>query len=160
MPRTSRSRASSTTTRIERVYLAFARGAPAQDAGFIDAPIGRHTRDRKRMAIAETGRAARTRWRVVRRFARSGVVKLELRPETGRTHQLRVHLASRGLPLVGDVVYGEKRAHSALGRPALHAAVLGFAHPTSGATLRFEAPLPADLAALEASLARGEPGHG
>jgi 23S rRNA pseudouridine1911/1915/1917 synthase len=146
---------------IERVYLAFARGAPAQDEGRIERAIGRHPSDRKRMSIAaKRGRAAATRWRVLRRFARSGVVKLEVRPETGRTHQIRVHLAAHGLPLLGDEVYGKRAGGAfarALGRPALHAAVLGFTHPTSGARLRFEAPLPPDLLALEELLARGEP---
>jgi len=149
---------------IERVYLAFARGAPAQDEGRIERAIGRHPSDRKRMSIAtKRGRAAATRWRVLRRFAKSGVVKLEVRPETGRTHQIRVHLSSHGLPLLGDETYG-KAAGGAfakqLARPALHAAVLGFTHPTSGAALRFEAPLPADLVALEDALAAAEPRRG
>jgi 23S rRNA pseudouridine1911/1915/1917 synthase len=146
---------------IERVYVAFARGAPAQEEGRIERAIGRDPRDRKRMSIVtQRGRAAATRWRVLRRFPKSGVVKLEIRPETGRTHQIRVHLASHGLPLLGDETYGQAAGGAfarALGRPALHAAVLGFVHPTSGETLRFEAPLPADLVALEQTLASAEP---
>jgi 23S rRNA pseudouridine1911/1915/1917 synthase len=146
---------------IERVYVAFARGAPAQEEGRIERAIGRHPHDRKRMSIVtQRGRAAATHWRVLRRFPRSGVVKLEIRPETGRTHQIRVHLASHGLPVLGDETYGQAAGGAfarALGRPALHAAVLGFVHPTSGATLRFEAPLPADLVALEETLASAEP---
>jgi 23S rRNA pseudouridine1911/1915/1917 synthase len=146
---------------IERVYVAFARGAPAQEEGRIERAIGRHPRDRKRMSIAtRRGRAAATRWRVLRRFPKSGAVKLEIRPETGRTHQIRVHLSSHGLPLLGDETYGQAAGGAfarALSRPALHAAVLGFVHPTSGETLRFEAPLPADLTLLEETLASAEP---
>jgi 23S rRNA pseudouridine1911/1915/1917 synthase len=146
---------------IERVYVAFARGAPAQDEGRIERAIGRHPSDRKRMSIVtQRGRAAATRWRVLRRFPKSGVVKLEIRPETGRTHQIRVHLAAHGLPLLGDETYGRAAAGAfarAICRPALHAALLGFAHPSSGERLRFEAPLPADLVALEAALSAAEP---
>jgi 23S rRNA pseudouridine1911/1915/1917 synthase len=85
------------------------------------------------------------------------VVLLEVRPETGRTHQIRVHLAATGLPNVGDAVYGRSRGKAfAIARPALHAAVLGFDHPRSGERLRFEAPLAPDLAELVESLARRE----
>ncbi len=146
---------------IERVYVAFARGAPAQDEGRIERAIGRHPSDRKRMSIVtKRGRAAATRWRVLRRFPKSGAVKLEIRPETGRTHQIRVHLAAHNLPLLGDETYGQAAGGAfarALSRPALHAALLGFVHPTTGETLRFEAPLPADLVALEEVLASAEP---
>jgi len=146
---------------IERIYVAFARGAPAQEEGRIERAIGRHPSDRKRMSIVtKRGRAAATRWRVVRRFPKSGAVKLEIRPETGRTHQIRVHLSSHGLPLLGDETYGQAAGGAfarALGRPALHAAVLGFVHPTTGEALRFEAPLPADLALLEQTLSSAEP---
>ncbi len=146
---------------IERVYIAFVRGSPARDEGHAERAIGRHPSDRKRMSVTtKRGRAARTAWRVVRRFPKADVVKLEVRPETGRTHQIRVHLSAHGLPLLGDEVYGRGAKGSfarALGRPALHAAVLGFVHPTSGERLRFEAPLPADLLELERSLERGEP---
>ena len=100
-----------------------------------------------------SGRPATTRWRVVARDRANAVAELEIRPETGRTHQIRVHLASAGLPVVGDVVYGRARGDEAiLGRPALHAARLGFDHPRTGERLVFEAPLPADLLALVASL--------
>jgi 23S rRNA pseudouridine1911/1915/1917 synthase len=139
---------------IERRYRTFVRGLPGDDEGRIDRPIGRHPRDRKRMSVqSRSGRDSVTNWRVLRRFRKAGVSELEIRPETGRTHQIRVHLASAGLPLVGDVVYGRARGPMAsLGRPALHAEVLGFDHPTSGEWLRFRAELPADLLALVEAL--------
>lgn len=100
-----------------------------------------------------SGRPAATRWRVLARDRANGIAELEIRPETGRTHQIRVHLASAGLPVVGDVVYGRARGEEArLGRPALHAAHLGFVHPRTGDRLGFDAPLPPDLVALVASL--------
>jgi 23S rRNA pseudouridine1911/1915/1917 synthase len=144
---------------VERVYCALVRGVPREDAGRVDRPIGRHVHDRKRMSVATRGgRAAHTAWRVVRRFQASERSLLEVRPETGRTHQIRVHLATAGLPIVGDPVYGRRGRDPAedLDRPALHAAVLGFDHPRSGTRLRFEAPLPDDLAALLAVLERRE----
>jgi 23S rRNA pseudouridine1911/1915/1917 synthase len=139
---------------IERRYRTFVRGLPGDDAGRIDRPIGRHPRDRKRMSVeSRAGRDSVTNWRVLRRFRKARVSELEIRPETGRTHQIRVHLASAGLPLIGDVVYGRARGPMAsLGRPALHAEVLGFDHPASGERLRFRAELPADLVALVESL--------
>jgi 23S rRNA pseudouridine1911/1915/1917 synthase len=144
---------------VERVYLALVRGLPGADEGRVDRPIGRHPRDRKRMSVATArGREAATRWRVLRRFEKSGVSWLEVRPETGRTHQIRVHLASAGLPLVGDPVYGRGDRSHGLGRPALHAAVLGFRHPTSGERLRFEAPPSEDLARLLRALEAREGG--
>jgi 23S rRNA pseudouridine1911/1915/1917 synthase len=151
---------------IERVYQAFVRGLPGAEQGRVTRPIGRHPRDRKRMSVATRhGRAAETGWRVALRFAKSEVTLLEIRPETGRTHQIRVHLASAGLPILGDPVYGRsQRGRRALAlaagleRPALHAAVLGFTHPIRGERMRFEASLPADLAELEASLRQREGG--
>jgi 23S rRNA pseudouridine1911/1915/1917 synthase len=132
---------------IERIYRALVRGLPGRDEGRIDRPVGRHRRDRKRMSVASpAGREALTAWRVLERFARSGVSWLEIRPETGRTHQIRVHLASAGMPIVGDPIYGRRDPTRLLERPALHAAVLGFRHPRTGETLRFDAPEPDDLA--------------
>lgn len=143
---------------IERIYRALVRGTPSAESGRVEGAIGRHPRDRKRMSMRTTrGRDAVTNWSVLRRFARSGCAWLEIRPETGRTHQIRVHLASAGLPIVGDPTYGRAREPGlALERPALHAAVLGFAHPTTGQRLRFESPLPTDLEVALALLARRE----
>lgn len=144
---------------IERVYRCWVRGLPRQDQGRIDRPIGRHPRDRKRMSVeTRAGRPSITAWRVARRFPSSGVSELEIRPETGRTHQIRVHLASAGLPLLGDTVYGRARGReAALGRPALHAARLGFDHPRDGVRAIFEASLPEDLIELVADLGPAEP---
>jgi 23S rRNA pseudouridine1911/1915/1917 synthase len=145
---------------IERIYRALVRGVPSAEEGRVDRPVGRHARDRKRMSVgAPVSREAHTAWRVAERFPRSGCSWLEVRPETGRTHQIRVHLASVGLPIVGDPVYG-RRARGGrallLERPALHAAVLGFTHPRSALRLRFEATVPADLQGLLDSLGAAE----
>jgi 23S rRNA pseudouridine1911/1915/1917 synthase len=144
--------------RVERVYLALARGTPGDDSGRIELPIGRHRRDRKRMSVStRAARPARTAWTVRRRFPASGAALLEVRPETGRTHQIRVHLAATGLPIVGDSVYGRSKGKAfAITRPALHAALLGFDHPRGGERRRFEAPLPPDFAELVDVLARRE----
>lgn len=143
---------------IDRVYRAVVRGTPSVDEGRVDRAIGRHPKDRKRMSVRGSApREAQTVWRVTRRFPKIQRAALDIFPETGRTHQIRVHLASIGLPIVGDAVYGRSRSRGVeLGRPALHAAVLGFVHPRSGKSMRFEAPLPADLTTLLASLERRE----
>ena len=143
---------------IERIYRALVRGVPGQDAGRIDRPIGRHPRERKRMSVhAHVAREAHTAWRVIARYPASERAWLEVRPETGRTHQIRVHLAAAGFPIAGDPVYGRSRVgEGEPTRPALHAAVLGFEHPRSGERLRFEAALPADLASLLDALERRE----
>jgi len=145
---------------IERVYQALVRGNPASESGRVDAAIARHPRDRKRMTVVKSGgREAHTAWRVARRFKKSARSLLEVRPETGRTHQIRVHLASVGLPIAGDPVYGRggrDRAEPGLDRPALHARVLGLVHPRSGERMRFEAELPADLSERIAALERRE----
>lgn len=142
---------------VERVYRAVCNGV-LTGGGRVDAPIGRHPRDRTRMAVREGGRPARTDYRVLERFRAH--TYLELRLQTGRTHQIRVHMAHIRAPLVGDPVYGgrpklPRRPSAALRqclqsfrRQALHASALSFSHPASGERLRFESPLPADLETL------------
>ncbi len=151
----------------DRAYLALVWGCPAPAAGAITGAIGRDPRDRKRMALRAHGggREALTRYRTLRPWAGGAVSLLECRLGTGRTHQIRVHLASRGHPLVGDPVYlrrvpaparllaeGLRRRLLDFPRQALHAARLGFAHPCTGAALAFETAPPADMAALLAAL--------
>lgn len=152
---------------IDRVYVAFTRGAPSPIRGTIEGAIARSTNDRKKMAMVKTGgRHAITHYTVAKTFgpvARPVAARVACRLETGRTHQIRVHLASKGAPCLGDPTYGsgspsqpvrDAIASAGLRRQALHAAVLGFVHPITGATVRFESPLPEDMARLEALLAR------
>jgi 23S rRNA pseudouridine1911/1915/1917 synthase len=166
---------------FERGYLAFAWGAPDRPHGVIDRPIDRDPRSRDRMAIREGGREAVTHWQLLeayagvpgpRRIHKSAKSEapaasfLACRLETGRTHQIRVHLASIGHPLIGDEVYGSgfrtksalltpeaQAALAALGRQALHAHILAVKHPSSGKILRFRSELPPDLARLHSALA-------
>jgi 23S rRNA pseudouridine1911/1915/1917 synthase len=149
---------------LERRYLAVAWGLPPA-AGTIEAPIGRDPAERKRMAVVrQGGKPAVTRFRRIEAFGVTAAL-LECELATGRTHQIRVHLAHLGHPLLGDPVYlrrlpaparalpePARRALAGFPRQALHAASLGFAHPRTGTPLRFEAPLPADLAGLCATL--------
>jgi 23S rRNA pseudouridine1911/1915/1917 synthase len=136
----------------ERVYLAIACGVMKNDSGSVDLPLGRHPKERKKMAVLpagdERGRRAVTHYLVRERFRQH--TYLECRLETGRTHQIRVHMAQLGHPLLGDAVYG--RAQPPLAGQTLHAAVLGFTHPSSGERVRVEAPLPAYFAELLHSL--------
>jgi len=123
---------------VERAYMAIVYGAMKADEGTVDGPIGRHPTDRKRMAIVPNGRGARTHWRVLERLR--GATLIEARLTTGRTHQIRVHMASIGHPLVGDPVYGPKKPPIPVeGGQLLHAFRLGFVHPTTGEVMRFEA---------------------
>jgi len=128
---------------VTKVYFALVKGHLAPEHGVIEAPIGRDTRNRKRMAVAaeDQGRAARTRYRVVRYI--DDYTLLEAVPETGRTHQIRVHLAAIGHPVVGDATYGVKSAH--LSRQFLHSHRLGFRLPSTGEYVEFESALPSDL---------------
>ena len=154
---------------LQRGYLALVWGAPDRPKGTIDAPIDRHPNARDKMAVRPGGREAITHWQVLERFP--GLDKkplaslIECRLETGRTHQIRVHLAHLGHPLIGDSTYGPgfrtkaallaqaaREALQDLGRQALHAYLLGFEHPISGEELVFRSELPADLARLRSAL--------
>ncbi len=172
---------------FERAYLALVWGAPERPHGVIDQPIDRHPKARERMAIREGGREAVTHWQVLERYrgepsqsgkesskarhAKESVASLLLcRLETGRTHQIRVHLASIGHPIMGDEVYGSgfrtkavllppaaQTALASLGRQALHAHMLAVKHPSSGEFLQFRSELPPELARLRNALADTQP---
>jgi 23S rRNA pseudouridine1911/1915/1917 synthase len=138
---------------VERRYLALVWGHPAPPSGMVDAPIGRSRRDPTRMAVSATGREARTRYEVQQVFTEPvEVALLECRLETGRTHQIRVHLAAIGHPIVGDPRYRGARASFAVPRMFLHAHALAFDHPRTGERVSFTAPLPADLQSVLARL--------
>ncbi len=151
---------------LVREYLAGVWTLPDRSFGTVDAAIGRHPHHRERMAVVreDKGRHAVTHWAVEEKFPPVATL-MRCRLETGRTHQIRVHMADMGQPLIGDMVYGAgfktkasaldepcRDAITALGRQALHAAVLGFAHPATGEELLFESPLPPDMAGLVAAL--------
>ena len=159
------------TGALERAYLAFVWGVPARPKGTIDKPIDRHPHARDKMAVRPGGRTAITHWEVLERYAgadQKGVASLvECRLETGRTHQIRVHLAAIGHPLLGDSVYGPgfktkasqlperaRDALAALDRQALHAHMLVLEHPVTGELLHFRSELPADLAALRCAMSQ------
>ena len=126
---------------LARVYEAVAVGGFWEDCGTVDAPIGRHPVDRKKMAVdRKNGREAVTHWSVLARYP--GYTHVECRLETGRTHQIRVHLASIGHPLLGDTVYGSKKPWPGLAGQCLHARRLRFVHPSTGEPLELECPLP------------------
>jgi len=137
---------------VERIYLALAGGRLGSRTGTIDAPIGRASRQRHRMAVSgAASRQARTHFEVLELLALESYLQAKL--ETGRTHQIRAHFAAIGHPLTGDVTYGGAERYG-LERQFLHAHRLAFAHPASGEQLSFESPLPADLdAALDAARA-------
>jgi 23S rRNA pseudouridine1911/1915/1917 synthase len=154
---------------LRRGYLAFVWGAPERPKGVIDKPIGRHPHAREKMAVRAGGRPAVTHWEVLERYRGSDGAPLAslvaCRLETGRTHQIRVHLAAIGHPLIGDAVYGAgfktkasrlapagQAAVEALGRQALHAYLLAVEHPARGENLEFRSELPDDLSRLRLSL--------
>lgn len=124
---------------VQRAYLAIAQGGFREDEGTVSGPIGRHPVDRKRMAIVPDGREATTHWRVIERLR--GATLIECRLTTGRTHQIRVHMASIGHPLLGDPLYGPKKPpYPVKDGQLLHAFRIGFVHPRTGAEMLFEAP--------------------
>jgi 23S rRNA pseudouridine1911/1915/1917 synthase len=150
---------------IDRLYIALTRGAPSPPSDTIITQLGRSPGDRKKMAVLRSGgREAITHYKVEAAFGprdKPMAARVACRLETGRTHQIRVHMASKGSPCLGDPVYGAGQPATAvreaiqaagLKRQALHAAVLGFVHPITGEALRFETPLPADMAALQQAL--------
>jgi len=124
----------------QREYYAIVNGLVKEDEGSIDAPLGRHPTDRKRIAIVSDGRHAVTHFKVLERFKYHTLIKLKL--ETGRTHQIRVHMASLGHPILGDPVYGVKQEKIKHDGQALHAKTLGFVHPASREWLSFDSELP------------------
>lgn len=126
---------------LARTYDAVAVGRLREDAGTVDAPIGRDRRDRKKMAVdRRTGREAVTHWTVTERL--NGCTRLDCRLETGRTHQIRVHMASIGHPLLGDTVYGAKKPYPGLAGQCLHAKALRFVHPSTGQPVELFCPPP------------------
>lgn len=135
---------------LARTYACIALGRFREDAGTVDAPIGRHPADRKKMAVLPAGRPAVTHWEVLERFSpRSGgaCAYLRCRLETGRTHQIRVHLAYLGHPILGDTVYGVKKPVPGLQGQCLHAAGLRFLHPRTGEAVELSCPLPEEFQA-------------
>ena len=138
---------------VAKTYLALVEDQVQPREGIVEAPIGRSKQQRKKMTVVRSGRRARTTYRAIEYFARYTL--LEVRPHTGRTHQVRVHLAWLGYPLVGDAVYGRRRQRLLQSRHFLHAARLRFTHPATGEEVEFEAPLSPELAHVLERLRRG-----
>ena len=131
---------------LSRTYECLVTGNMKQDSGTVDAPIGRSSADRKKMAVVPTGRRAVTHWEVVARYP--GVTHLRCRLETGRTHQIRVHMAYIGHPILGDTVYGAKKPVPGLTGQCLHATDLRFIHPRTGEPVELHCPLPPEFTAM------------
>ena len=131
---------------LSRTYECLVTGNMKQDSGTVDAPIGRSSADRKKMAVVPTGRRAVTHWEVVARYP--GVTHLRCRLETGRTHQIRVHMAYIGHPILGDTVYGAKKPVPGLTGQCLHATGLRFIHPRIGEPVELHCPLPPEFTAM------------
>ena len=137
---------------LARTYECLAVGNFKEDSGTVDAPIGRHRTDRKKMAVVPDGRHAVTHWEVIARYG--GVTHLRCRLETGRTHQIRVHLAHIGHPILGDTVYGAKKPVPGLTGQCLHATELQFIHPATGKTVSLRCPLPEEFTHMLEKLKR------
>jgi 23S rRNA pseudouridine1911/1915/1917 synthase len=136
------------TRSVDRRYVALVWGRLSSPRGVIDAPIGRSTARRTRMAVRESGKVARTEYEVRSVYVEPECSLLDCRLETGRTHQIRVHLSAIGHPVVGDATYGGSRVSIRLDRPFLHATHLAFDHPATGERLAFDDPLPTTLAGV------------
>lgn len=137
---------------LARTYECLAVGNFKEDSGTVDAPIGRHRTDRKKMAVVPDGRRAVTHWEVIARYR--GVTHLRCRLETGRTHQIRVHLAYIGHPILGDTVYGAKKPVPGLTGQCLHATALEFIHPATGKNISLTCPLPEEFTRMLEKLQR------
>ncbi|MFO7298933.1 MAG: RluA family pseudouridine synthase [Actinomycetes bacterium] len=140
---------------ITRVYLTLVHGIPGSPTGTVDAPIARDPATPLRRALHPEGKPARTHYRVLDTYPERGCSYLEVRLETGRTHQIRVHLSAIGHPVVGDTLYGPRRQRLGADRIFLHAARLSFTHPFTGDEVAVESPLPADLTRVLSSLGPG-----
>ena len=135
---------------LNRIYQTIVYGVNMPDEGDVDAPIGRSTKDRKKMAVIEGGRSAQTHYSVIKRY--SGYTHVQCKLKTGRTHQIRVHMAYIGHPVAGDAVYGPKNVITQLGGQCLHAGTIGFIHPRTGEYMEFTAPLPEYFTEFERKL--------
>ena len=135
---------------LNRIYQTIVYGVNMDEEGDVDAPIGRSTKDRKKMAVIDGGRTAQTHYSVVKRYV--GFTHVQCKLKTGRTHQIRVHMAYIGHPVAGDAVYGPKNVITQLGGQCLHAGTIGFIHPRTGEYMEFTAPLPEYFTEFERKL--------